>query len=84
MEPKRKSGAILGAMAMLPVIILVGYVIGYFGLSDRMAVLRFKDTWIRRSFSHRWQAQLYRPAAKLESWLTGYDVQADTVGDPKP
>jgi hypothetical protein len=62
---------------------LRAYFVGYFQLSTQTAVFASRDTWIRRSFSHRSLAPLYSPA-RLESWLSGYDVQADTWDDPKP
>lgn len=61
--------------AATPLVIAMLYLVGYFALAERVSADRFKDTWVRRSFRHEWLVDIYQPAARLESWYTGWDVQ---------
>lgn len=74
------AAPILAALAIV-LVMLGAYVGGYFWLGDKTAAYKFKETWVRRSFPSKRLAMAYQPLAKIESWLTGWDVMAIEV-DP--
>jgi hypothetical protein len=89
MDEKRHSRlapVMISAAVLLPFILLVFYVAGYFWLSEkREFVTNFSGRQlvpviegepadlheIDRCFAHRWLANLYAPAAAAESLLRG-------------
>jgi hypothetical protein len=85
----RLAPAIIAVVVLLPVILLVLYVAGYFGLphtSTRFVLEnaagltissdRFigSSKQVTRFYKHPKQVSLYRPAAAVESWLRGVEV----------
>ena len=67
----------VAAVATLVLVPLSLYVAGYFALGSKWDVLTEtgpQDSYLR-AFGTSWQAQLFRPAASVESFLTGNDVE---------
>lgn len=76
---------IILAVVLMIAIPLSAYVGGYFCLGSHSGAYKFDETQCWRAFDHLWLVKLYRPAARVESWITGYDVQATLSFDqPMP
>jgi uncharacterized paraquat-inducible protein A len=69
MEKGQKSLAAVVAVAgvLVPTLLLAAYVVGYFALPIRHPV--------HRQFRQRWQAEIYKPAAAIEGFLTGRQIR---------
>jgi hypothetical protein len=67
------AGLLLAAIVFLTPVAYVG---GYFGLGQFTAAYKYEDTWVRRSFPSKGLAIVFQPLARVESWATGWDVQA--------
>jgi hypothetical protein len=54
--------------------VLIPYTAGYY-LLGKIGTLAIPEGMVRvRSYRHQWQSEVYRPAAKVESLLTGREV----------
>ncbi|MDX1947064.1 MAG: hypothetical protein SFU86_16815 [Pirellulaceae bacterium] len=66
-ERRQPTAAIAVSIGLLvPALLLAVYVVGYFALPIRHPA--------HRQFPERWQAEMYRPAAAIEEFLTGQDM----------
>jgi hypothetical protein len=77
----RLAPALMAAAVLLPVMLLVAYVVGYFWLGDRADAYTHPPTGfsaasitIDRVYAHNWQAVIYQPAAHIESKIRGVQV----------
>jgi hypothetical protein len=67
-------------VVVLPIILLAAYTLAYLGLSERvdMMPLAGSDARAFRDFRYSWEAELFKPAAGIESTIlqrqvgTGY------------
>jgi hypothetical protein len=89
MDEKRQSRlapALIAAAVLLPGSLLVVYVAGYFWLGELSVSHRnghisssrpFPGSTVdmTRNFERQWQADLYKPAAAVESRLRGVEVK---------
>jgi hypothetical protein len=76
-----RSSAAAPILAVLAIVLalLGAYVGGYFLLGKRqvyVVLTRGVPPLIRREFPAKWLAVAYQPFAKIESWLTGSDINA--------
>jgi len=74
------AAPILAVLAIvLPFALYVG---GYFALLEGQTYLPYAvdpsepPILMDRCYPHRWQAILFKPAAKVESWVRGYEIGA--------
>ncbi len=69
MDERRKPTAAIAVsiIILVPTLLLATYVAGYFALPIRHPV--------HRQFPKRWQAEIYKPAAAVEGFLTGHEVR---------
>ena len=89
----RSSAAapILALLTVLTIVLLTlaSYVGGYFWLGQRRDVVlgpssaTSQTNCILRTYPHAWQMKTFKPAAKLEGWLSGHAVVLayDSSGD---
>jgi hypothetical protein len=64
----------------LVVVPMAAYVGGYYGLqcaTHEVGGLG-RGRMLARVYEHRWQADAFKPAARVESWVTGSDVTVST------
>jgi hypothetical protein len=89
MTRQRKSAAVPILTALLIVgVPLAAYVAGYFWLAERsesriapgdfIPEARGKPYIVGRFYERQWQATIYKPAAVVETWLTGFHVGTGT------
>lgn len=71
----RMVGTLLGIVGGLLVTLTASYVVGYFHLCPRK--VRAGDE-LYRCYRYRWATTIYQPAAYVESFVTGKDVQCRT------
>ena len=74
MEDSRRSasiGLIVGAILLC---LLAAYVIGYFALGESGYFVGTRPARAR-IYSYEWQADLFRPAARVETLLVGQAVE---------
>jgi len=72
MEERRRINAPAIACVIIVIAVFVVYVGGYFALSDGSKGATSDDR--RRIFSTQWLTQIYKPAARVESAITGDSV----------
>lgn len=61
--------ALLGMLAI--------YVTGYLGLGTAYSTQNYDGSYnVSRVYPHSWQALIFQPAAKIESWATGAPREA--------
>jgi hypothetical protein len=79
MSEERKSNSVIVAVSVALVLgaLATAYVVGYFTLPNRTqsAIERF------RGFRYEWQITIYRPAARIESLVTGMETHLWHWGD---
>jgi hypothetical protein len=87
MKPGRFLTAAMVVFALI-VVPMAAYVGGYYGLqvdtltSPGTVMHQMNDTRvIQRFYRHRWQADAFTPAGRVESWLTGNDVEVVCISD---
>jgi len=83
------AAPILAVLAI--VLLLTAYVAGYFWLGKlstrNLGIAAVNGVEYRevkppcRHFHNRWQAGLFSPAAQVESWLRGVDIEATSSDD---
>ena len=81
MERERNTAFIL-VLSALVLLLLLAYVTGYcwlgerkeFGLLEPIPGSLGKPYLVERCYEREWQAAIYKPAAAVETWLTGVHV----------
>jgi hypothetical protein len=68
----RMVGPLIGIVGGLLVALATSYVVGYFHLCPRK--VQTEDE-LYRCYRYRWAATIYQPAAYVESFVTGKEVQ---------
>jgi hypothetical protein len=67
-ERRRSVAAVIAVVCILvPTLLSASYVAGYFALPIRHPV--------HRQFPQHWQAEIYKPAAAVEGFLTGKPIK---------
>lgn len=76
-DERKKSNWPLIAALMLAVLLLpaAAYFGGYFALGGIGTLSTGSATYMCRVFPAQWQADVFRPAAKVESFFTGQEVK---------
>lgn len=85
MTPRRSAAPILATVLVVLLMLLAGYVGGYFWLgtlspaNQGIAVVngvhyRAPVRWCR-NFKAAWQTTLYQPLGQMESWLRGVEIE---------
>jgi hypothetical protein len=80
------AAPILASLAIVLVTLGV-YVGGYFWLGDEQLLLHsgggapVGTSTLQRTYRHRWQALVFAPAARVEAWWRGVDVELTTPRD---
>jgi hypothetical protein len=73
MNKRRSVSAITVSCLVIALVLpLVIYVTGYFALSRPMPGA-FADAWCR-CYRLKWQVEIFKPAAKVESAVTGNEI----------
>jgi|SRR3954463_1943056 hypothetical protein len=74
---ERKPLPVVPLMAVCAgvVLLLAAYVGGYFWLGDRVDASPFDSPGTFRCYNTKWQARAFRPAARIEAWVTGKDIR---------
>jgi hypothetical protein len=67
------AAMIVFALVVVP---LAAYVGGYYGLQEHTLS---DPTW--RIYPHRWQSEIFKPAGRVEQWLTDSDVTVCCTSD---
>jgi len=75
----------LTALALLPLLLGL-YAAAYVGLGTFVDVHHWPETMSGdvpsdRHYANRWQVALFQPAARIESWLRGYEVEVKHVDE---
>ena len=85
---KKAVWPIVAALTGLIVLATLGlYVWGYFAMGETFHVETHRDHFVSRVYSEKWQAQLFRPASKIDSLVTGEEVRTfsfDKAEDDAP
>ena len=83
MNPGRSLTAAMIVFALV-VVPSAAYVGGYYRLAETFpgSHIRFSGARvIHRVYSQRWQADLFRPAARADGWLIGKEVSIHCIDD---
>jgi hypothetical protein len=79
MNDKRTTGAWMAVALMVALMVLlpsISYVVGYFLRSQVLAATGRQGSLITRIYPTDWEATIFKPAAKIESLVTGKDVSS--------
>lgn len=75
------DGLVVAGLVLCLVLTALGtYVGAYYGRSRTTAVATSITVVEIRTFKTKWEATLFLPASKVESWIKGYPVA--TFGNP--
>jgi hypothetical protein len=74
-EKQTSGGSVVAAIVLGLVLLLIGYVGGYFGLSTRTFGHMMAGPDEYRTFEYNWMAMLFSPAAKVESVIRSKEIQ---------
>jgi hypothetical protein len=78
MNPGRFLTAAMIVFALV-VVPMATYVGGYYGLQS--ASTSVGKGSVVRFYSHRWQANIFKPAGRIEAWRTGRAVYIESLED---
>ena len=74
------AAPILAVLAIVLLALGAAYLGGYFWLGQRFDY----DETAARLYPQQWMANSFKPAARLETWLTGVEVQSHYLASPQP
>jgi hypothetical protein len=82
MTSRPSTAAPIMAVLAIVLVTLGAYAWGYIQLANRVDVQwDSKPTASCRSYRYQWMATAFKPAAQIESWLTGVWVETMTYED---
>lgn len=82
MNQNCRSFVPIAAAAIMLAVCLTAYIAGYFAATDGVGTLPPTGEQVR-VFNYEWQAQLFAPAAKVESVFAGREVNPEWVRTPE-
>jgi hypothetical protein len=74
------AAPILAVLAIVLLTLGAAYLGGYFWLGQRFDY----DETTTRLYPQQWMASVFKPAAQLETWLTGIETWAQHQASPQP
>ena len=83
-EERRKADwLIVAALVLLVVVVPLGaYVGGYFAMGGVGTVSTQYESKMCRFYPTQWQAEAFKPAARVESFLAGHEIKTGHM--PRP